>query len=96
MQTHAEEIAQADREYHPCRNGLHVCGQICDEDGERPLTLANVPGVARSKFQALAVKFGIPHDESDLVIDFMVQGDIIEDFSMRRQDLDALIRSCKE
>lgn len=91
----AAEIAKADREYHPCRNGLHVCGQIYDDDGERPLTLANIPGVQRVQFEALSAVYGVPHEDADLVIDFIVDGDIVDDFSMRRQELEALLKSCQ-
>lgn len=87
----AEEIAQANREYHPCRNGIHVCGVTPDE--ERPLTVANVPGVSRERFEALKAEFGIPHEDSDLVVDFNVRGDTVDDFSIRRQMLDAVLRA---
>lgn len=85
-------LEDAEREYHPCYNGLHVCGQTPDD--ERPLTLKNVPGITPARFTELKAQFGLPADDDfDLVIDLMVKGDIIEDFCIRRQSLDALLRS---
>lgn len=90
------EIAQAEREYHPCDDGLHVCGQICDEMGDRPLTLGNVPGVDGQKFEALRAQYATPDDDFDIVIDRMVGGDIVDDFGMRRQDLAALLKDASQ
>lgn len=91
------EIEQADREYHPCTTGLHVCGIIADELGERPLTLANVVGVDERQFDILETHYALPEGEDpDCIVDLCVDGDIIRDFGIRRQSLDALIRSCNQ
>ena len=87
-----KEIEQSEREYHPCWNGLHVCGQTPDD--EQPLTLKNVPGITPERFAELKGQFGLPSDEDfDLVIDLFVKGDLVEDFCIRRQSLDALLRA---
>lgn len=91
---YAKMLEEAEREYHPCQNGIHVCGVTADE--ERPLTVANVPGVTEAKWDVLKSAFQMTEDDTpDLVIDFMVNGDIMEDFGIRRQQLDALLQSCK-
>ncbi len=89
-----KEIEQADREYHPCLDGLHVCGIISDDAGERPLTLANAPRVDASIFGRLEAEFALPAGEDpDCIVDLFVEGDIVRDFGIRRQQLDALVRA---
>lgn len=78
--------------YSPCHNGIHVCGITGDE--EEFATVANVPGVTEQKFDELQSHFALPEGEDpDLVIDFVVNGDLVRDFGIRRQSLDALLRS---
>lgn len=74
------------KQYAPCQNGIHVCGINADET--EFTTEANFPGVSRALFDSLADDFAIGDDEDpDLVVDFMCGGDIITDFSIRRQSL---------
>jgi hypothetical protein len=89
----AAEIAKANREYHPCDIGLHICGQIEDEDGERPLTLANHPlasdAEARRVFALLRAEFEAPED--DVMVDLQVGDCNCEaNFGMSRQMLPRL------
>ena len=81
------------REYHPCRNGIHICGATADE--ERPLTVANIPNVPRWRFDQLEDHYGIEGDDFDLVVDFMEDGNILSDFAIRRQSLDLLLRDLR-
>lgn len=75
--------------YAPCRYGIHVCGINCSET--EFVTVANHPGVSRSMFDNLRSDFALDAGEDpDLVIDFMCDGDIIEDFGIRRQSLNAM------
>jgi hypothetical protein len=83
-----------DYNYSPCRNGIHVCGH--DGTETYPLTVANVEGVSAAQWDVVRAAFSLPDDEDpDLVVDFMVDGDIVEDFGIRRQSLDALLKSLK-
>lgn len=80
------------REYYPCSTGLHVCGST--PDGERPLTVANVPRVDRWLFEKFRAEFSSGND-GDLVVDFFEKGDLVDDFWMRRQDLDNLLTKAR-
>jgi hypothetical protein len=84
----------ADKEYHPCVNGLHVCGVTSDL--ERPLTLANVHGVSEWQFEQLESHYAIDDEDPDLIIDLFDGGDTVRDFGIRRQSLDALLQSARE
>ena len=87
-------IAQANREYHPCWNGLHVCGQTADE--ERPLTVANVPGLSATKFTRLREQFAVPYDNGwDLLVDLFLGGDAVDEFPIRQQSLAALLEAAQ-
>jgi hypothetical protein len=77
--------------YTPCASGIHICGLTANED--EFLTVANFPGVTRDAFEAARNACALSdHDDFDLVVDWMVGGDIVEDFGMRRQQLDDLRR----
>lgn len=91
MPISAEEIAQAAREYHPCV-GLHVCGWNAED---RPLTIANVPGISREAFDRAKEQFALPDGEDfDLLVDLYVdEHTYTEQFAIRRQSLDALLRA---
>lgn len=73
--------------YAPCKNGIHVCG--IDECRDEFVTVANHPGVSRALFDRLSNEFAIDGDP-DVVIDFMKDGDHIDDFGARRQSLVAI------
>lgn len=79
--------------YNPCPDGIHVCGISGDE--EEFISVANVVGVGEGTFAMLKTLFALPEGEDpDLVVDLMVGGDCIRDFGIRRQQLDALLKSC--
>lgn len=81
--------------YKPCRNGIHVCGT--DEINNEFVTVANVPGYAYLRFDELRAMFALPDGEDpDLVVDCMVDGDIVDDFGIRRQSLLDLVSTCQQ
>jgi hypothetical protein len=76
--------------YQPCRFGLHVCGE--HPDGTNCMSVANFPtkdaATARALFEAAKADLSEPDkDESDFVVDLMVDHDTPEDFRMNRQML---------
>lgn len=82
-----------EQEYHPCRYGIHICGET--PDGERPLTVANISNVPRWRFDQMQKSYGIDDNDFDLVVDFMEDGNILSDFAIRRQSLDLLLRDLR-
>ena len=84
------ELEEALREHHPCDNGLHVCGFTRDDT---PLTLVN--HAITSEAAALALwerarsELG-EQAEADVLVDLMVDGNIHDNFWMRRQMLNRL------
>lgn len=89
------EIVQANREYHPCENGVHICGWTSDES--RPLTIANVPNVTADGWAALKASFALPDDDDfDLLVDWFVDGSYPDQFAIRRQSLDAVLRKARD
>ena len=90
------EIEKANREYHPCDCGVHVCGHIEDEDSCRPLTLANFPRrneeEARELFNRLRQFAASDGEPEDCCVDLNI-GDWnyqVEDFQISRQMLELL------
>jgi hypothetical protein len=45
----------------------------------------------RELFEQLR-EFAVPHEEADLVVDLCIDGDIVEDFSIRRQSVELIKR----
>ena len=93
-------VEAANRQYHPCDTGLHVCG-INDE---RPLpagphyTLLNVPlnaGDARRIFDRLKPVFEVSDDEGDVLVDLFIHGSTEDDFWMRRQMFERFAREAE-
>lgn len=86
----AEDQRRFLAQYNPCDNGLHVCG--FREDGEfgPHVTEANFPGVGRDAFDVLKAEFA--DDDYDLLIDLMDNGDIVDDFGIKRQMLEPMRR----
>jgi len=75
--------------YSPCRYGIHICG--IDESRDEFTTVANHPRVSKVLFDSLRDDFAMEKDEDpDVVVDFMCDGDIIDDFGARRQSLAAM------
>lgn len=75
--------------YAPCQYGIHVCGISGDE--QEFVTVANFQRVSKAVFDSLRDDFGLePGEDPDLVVDFMCDGDIVEDFGIRRQSLAAI------
>lgn len=87
------ELANAEREYHPCRVGVHVCGQIEDENGFRPYTVSNMPCrtflAARALFDLLSPECErCAGEPDDLMVDLFSDYEMMEDqFLMSRQML---------
>lgn len=69
--------------YCPCRDGVHVLDPNDEEFGGR--TVQNFPGADLTAFQELSSAG--EGDDFDLLCDFMEHGDIIENVTIRRQDL---------
>lgn len=92
-----DEIEKAFREYHPCSMGLHICGQIEDEDGARPLTLRNIPASSmRSARKALVTLRGefeaTPDERGQVMVDlFDKAGDLEDQFEVSRQMVDRVV-----
>jgi len=74
--------------YSPCRDGIHVCG--IDDTKDEFVTVANIPAVSRQRFEVVLREAHAVDGDPDLVVDFMVDGDIIKYFGIRRQSLAAL------
>lgn len=93
-------LAQMKREYHPCDLGLHVCGVIEDEHGDRPLTVANLPAAdeasARALFAALRPEFEDPDGELLVDLNLGAADHVAEQFGMHRQMLDRLLARAEE
>jgi hypothetical protein len=90
----AEDLAwlkKAERKYHPCNVGVHLCGQIEDADGERPLTLGNFAcrshDHARAFWEAAKAEFAT--EDGDVCVDLNLGGrwgcNHTDDFMMWRQ-----------
>lgn len=87
--------SSADYGYAPCQNGLHVCGH--DGAEEYPVTVANIEGISASQFDILAAHFAVEENgDFDMVVDFQSDGDTIMDFGIRRQSLEALLKSARD
>ena len=77
------------KRYAPCRNGVHVCG--ADEEANEFYTERNFPSVNRRAFERARLECAASTDEpSDFVVDFMLYGDIEDDFRVTRQMLNRL------
>lgn len=74
--------------YAPCRYGIHVCGTSADE--LEPVTVKNFPRVSKAMFDSLKSDYAISDQDPDLVVDFMCDGDILDDFGIRRQMLEVI------
>jgi hypothetical protein len=76
--------------YRPCETGIHVCG--IDDRHNQSFTLLNLPltpARAAKAFSQARVELADEGD-GDFVVDMMVDGDIAEDFFIRRQLLPRL------
>ena len=93
------DLAEAElAKYHPCFNGLHVCGIDTEQNGF--FTKENFP-LPRSKVKAAfaAAKAECADQDGDYVVDMMKCGDCSEDFWIRAQMLPrlaALLRAYAE
>src|SRR5262245_27711386 len=77
--------------YDPTDNGVHICGISYQrrQDGEFQ-TAANFPSDhPRQLFEQLR-EFAEPHEEADLVVGLCIDGEIVEDFSIRRQSVELI------
>lgn len=88
-------IYERQKYYQPCRNGFHVCGS--KESKDWPFTVRNFPmsqNMAKQIFPIIKRDFGIDHADTggDLSVDFCDNGDINEEFSIKRQMLEPMAR----
>ena len=81
------------REYRPCGTGLHVCG--IDPIAERFRTVENLPlpePGARHVWGAAVARLAMAADDDpDVMVDLFVDGNLIENFGMRRQHVGDLL-----
>lgn len=89
-----------ERQYHPCRTGLHFCGIDDDADlvAGPHFTVANVvatPEQARALFAFGKAEFEVPDDEGDVLVDLMIAGACEDDFFMRRQMVERFQREAE-
>lgn len=94
MTRFSPEVQEAIDRYHPCSQGVHVCG--IDEVKEVFFTQANFAGVTRETFERAkaecSTRDGDPHD---FIVDFCC-GDftVDDDFPINRQMLPRLEAIC--
>lgn len=74
--------------YHPCAHGVHVCG--ADHEAQEFYTVVNYPGASFEAFCRAKAAIEEPTDPKDYVVDFMEDGDCMEDFWISRQMLNRL------
>lgn len=90
------ELEKANREYHPCDCGVHICGHIEDDDGERPFTLANFEAKtemeAKALFERLRQFAACPGEPEDCCVDLNIGRDHqhVDDFCITRQMLERI------
>jgi hypothetical protein len=82
--------------YDPIENGVHICGISYRRTDEGEFqTVANFASdQPRQLFERLR-EFAVPHEEADLVVDLCIDGDIVEDFSIRRQSVELIKRKLR-
>jgi len=88
----ARMLAQAEREYHPCDVGLHVCG-VVEDDSARPLTLANhrLPSPEMARRAWAAARAELEDEGGEVAVDLFTAPYSMDDsFTMRRQMLPRL------
>jgi hypothetical protein len=85
----AEEIREWRREYHPCQNGVHIFHPDCGNHGG--LTIKNFPGASLDLFRQLSTAGD--GDDWDLLADLHINGDLIDNVAIRRQDLAVIERA---
>jgi hypothetical protein len=79
--------------YHPITNGVHVCGVTYEraESGEF-CTVANFPTTTPHALFDSFKEYATTGEDGDLVVDLMIDGDIEEDFWVRRQSVELMQR----
>lgn len=82
------EIAEWRAEYHPCETGVHIYQPEGGRHGG--LTLDNFPGENLDIFRRLSSAGD--DDDWDLICDLMVNGDLVDNVCIRRQDLELIRR----
>lgn len=90
-QRRRQDLEEADRLYHPCWCGVHVCGSSPDDASMTVLNIAaSTPAVARKIFAACKAEAECPDgEEGDLVVDLNIDRDNlhVDDFWLNRQML---------
>lgn len=84
-----EEIRAWRAEYHPCDNGVHIFQPEGGRHGG--LTVKNFPGATLDLFRELSTAG--EGDDWDLLADLHVNGDLIDNVAIRRQDLSVIERA---
>lgn len=94
------ELEWANRTYHPCQTGIHVCGQGVSGGRDVPTTVQNFPILdhcsARRVFEKAKVALFAPSDPDDLCIDLMIGDDLADGFHICRQLLPRLVEIVNE
>lgn len=86
------DIDQWRAEYHPCENGVHIFQPEGGEHGG--LTLENFPGLDLTLFREHSSAG--EGDNFDLLADLFIDGDLIDNVAIRRQDLEVIRRALKD
>jgi hypothetical protein len=82
-------LARWRAEYHPCENGVHVYQPEGGEFGG--ITVRNYPGATLAIFaEHSSAGEG---DDYDLICDLVVDGSLVDDVCIRRQDLELIDRA---
>jgi hypothetical protein len=86
-----QELLEAARVYHPSKTGIHVCGFDALDSPITVLNFALEESIAIKKFEAIKEEFD-SGDDGDLILDLCVENDLVDNFWIRRQSLDAIRR----
>ena len=85
--------------YHPCDNGLHICGFFENNNTIQPKTMLNVPfSDPQRLFEVAKEQCEAPRDEEtgNYIVDLMINGDICADFETNRQMFEVIERIAGE
>lgn len=89
-------LASFRQQYHPVVTGIHVCGFNNDLPHGPAYTLLNLPLEAahtRAVFNHLKAAFSVGAADGEVLIDFMVDGFLEDNFWIRRQMLEPFKRA---
>jgi len=88
-----EQIRRYNEQYHPCETGVHVCGLRDGAEFGPHVTEVNLPPVPLAMFENIKAEY----DEADsndyeVIVDLMEGGSCIDNFGVKRQMLDRILR----